>query len=384
MKIFKISNTSDFSELCGIIKPQKHGQEIMKTKAKLNYIFLKNIKNPAANILKQDALSIGAELVSTHSAILGGTDENNALLIANDKQLALLAKKEKIQDFKLKELANFLDEYLKQNNAPKPEIMGVLNFNDDSLYESSRTKTSELLSKCEQMINDGATYIDIGAVSSRPGSVYIGAEAEFARIKPIIDLLYQEKIFERVKLSLDSFDDKCLNYALERGFGLVNDISADLNLANLAKKHGASYCLMHKIGQPENMQENIEQKSRGRDILEIVDDFFALNLAKLKQMGIKNIILDIGIGFGKSAHENMVLIKHLEHFLRFNYPLLVGASRKSVINAYFPSSPSWRLAGSLFLHQQAVQNGASIIRTHDVYEHAQTLAMQTALNKIVF
>ena len=101
-------------------------------------------------------------------------------------------------------------------------------------------------------------------------------------------------------------------------------------------------------------------------------------------MGIKNIILDIGIGFGKSAHENMVLIKHLEHFLRFNYPLLVGASRKSVINAYFPSSPSWRLAGSLFLHQQAVQNGASIIRTHDVYEHAQTFAMQTALNKITF
>lgn len=384
MKIFKISNTSDFSELCGIIKPQKHGQEIMKTKAKLNYIFLKNIKNPAANILKQDALSIGAELVSTHSAILGGADENNALLIANDKQLALLAKKEKIQDFKLKELANFLDEYLKQNNAPKPEIMGVLNFNDDSLYESSRTKTSELLSKCEQMINDGATYIDIGAVSSRPGSVYIGAEAEFARIKPIIDLLYQEKIFERVKLSLDSFDEKCLNYALERGFSLVNDISADLNLANLAKKHGASYCLMHKIGEPKNMQENIEQKSRGRDILEIVDEFFALNLAKLKQMGIKNIILDIGIGFGKSAHENMVLIKHLEHFLRFNHPLLVGASRKSVINAYFPSSAPQRLAGSLFLHQQAVQNGASIIRTHDVYEHAQTFAMQTALNKITF
>ena len=384
MKIFKISNTSDFSELCGIIKPQQHGQEIMKTKAKLNYIFLKNIKNPAANILKQDALSIGAELVSTHSAILGGADENNALLIANDKQLALLAKKEKMQDFNLKELANFLDEYLKQNNAPKPEIMGVLNFNDDSLYESSRTKTSELLSKCEQMINDGATYIDIGAVSSRPGSVYIGAEAEFARIKPIIDLLYQEKIFERVKLSLDSFDEKCLNYALERGFSLVNDISADLNLANLAKKHGASYCLMHKIGEPKNMQENIEQKSRGRDILEIVDEFFALNLAKLKQMGIKNIILDIGIGFGKSAHENMVLIKHLEHFLRFNYPLLVGASRKSVINAYFPSSVPQRLAGSLFLHQQAVQNGASIIRTHDVYEHAQTLAMQTALNKIVF
>ena len=315
MKIFKISNTSDFSELCGIIKPQKHGQEIMKTKAKLNYIFLKNIKNPAANILKQDALSIGAELVSTHSAILGGADENNALLIANDKQLALLAKKEKIQDFKLKELANFLDEYLKQNNAPKPEIMGVLNFNDDSFYESSRTKTSELLSKCEQMINDGATYIDIGAVSSRPGSVYIGAEAEFARIKPIIDLLYQEKIFERVKLSLDSFDDKCLNYALERGFGLVNDISADLNLANLAKKHGASYCLMHKIGQPENMQENIEQKSRGRDILEIVDEFFALNLAKLKQMGIKNIILDIGIGFGKSPHENMVRAKVIKYIL---------------------------------------------------------------------
>lgn len=382
MKIFKISNSSDFSELCAIIKPQKNGEKIMQAKSHLNYIFIKDLKNPAANILKQDALSIGAELVSTHSAILGGKDENNALLMANDKQLALLAKKEKMQDFELKELAKFLDEILSQEKQPKPEIMGILNFNSDSFYEKSRTKESELLVKCEQMINDGASYIDVGAVSSRPGSVYIGAQAEFLRIKPIIDLLYKEKIFERVKLSLDSFDEKCLNYALERGFSLVNDISADLSLAALAQKYGASYCLMHKIGQPQNMQENIEEKSRERDILALVDEFFAINLAKLSQMGVKNIILDIGIGFGKSAHENLVLIKHLGHFLHFNYPLLVGASRKSVINAYFPSSAPQRLAGSLFLHQQAVQNGASIIRTHDVYEHAQTLAMQTALNKI--
>lgn len=382
MQIYKLSSNTDFTKLCALIGPEQTGIKLMSKKSKLHYIFLKDIKNPAANILKQDALSIGAELVCARVAILGGKDKNNALLIANDKQLALLAKKEKMQDFALKDLAKFLDDYLKQNAPAKPEIMGILNFNDDSFYEKSRTKQSELLNKCEQMINDGASYIDVGAVSSRPGSLYIGADAEFSRIKPIIDLLYNERIYEKTKLSLDSFDERCLNYALERGFNVVNDISADLSLASLAKKHGAKYCLMHKIGEPQNMQENIEQKAAKRDILALVDEFFASNLARLDEMNIKDVILDIGIGFGKSAHENMVLIKHLEHFLRFNKPLLVGASRKSVVNAYFQSTPNERLAGSLFLHAKAMQSGASIIRTHDVYEHSQLLAMQNAFDEI--
>lgn len=371
MKVFKVSKDNDFEVLCKDIKPHIAGLNIMKQKSALHFFYIKDIKKVAVNILKQDALSLGAELVTSKDSVFGGDELVNALLIVNDRQLALLSKKEAKQDFGLKDLAKFIEIEFKKPDMPS--IMGVLNFNDDSFNPSSRTTKNECISKIQKMIEDGAEYIDIGMISSRPGgvypgcSVYPGRDEEFSRVKPVIDEIYANKIYEKVKLSLDSFDEICLTYALERGFSMVNDITADLSLASLATKYNAEYCLMHKIGDPKTMQKDVKDC----DILSDVDEFFAKKLEICESLGVKKIFLDVGIGFGKTPRDNMILIKNLEHFLHFGYPLFVGASRKSVIDHYCKASVSERLPGTLFLHLKAFENGAKIIRVHDVLEHIQ-------------
>ncbi|GKH60578.1 dihydropteroate synthase [Campylobacter ureolyticus] len=375
MKIFKIDNKTNFNEICKFIKPEKTGEKIMEKKASLSFFYIKDIKDPAANILKQDALSIGAELVCQRSAILG-QGAGNALLIANDKQLASLAKKEALQDFGLKDLSKFIKkEFIKPK---KPEIMGVVNINEDSFNKASRVNTKTGIQRIEKQINDGASYIDLGGVSSRPGSKYCGRDEEFRRIKDIISEIYRLNLYEKAKFSLDSFDEYCLEYALNHGFTFINDISADLSLCKLAKKYNATYSLMHMKGDPTNMQKDPKYD----DLIDEIDEFFKVKLDEIYSYGVKDIVLDPGIGFGKSASDNLFLIKHLEHFLHFNLPLFVGASRKSVINYYSKSEVDERLAGSLYLHLKAYENGATIIRTHDVFEHSQMFKLHEAMNKI--
>lgn len=376
MKIFKIDGNGDFGNLCKDINPQTVGLNIMEKKSKLNFFYIKELKRAAANILKQDALSIGAELVTSKDSILGGSELENALLIATDKQIESLRKKEMVQDFGLKKLAQFLNNNFEKPKSP--EIMGVLNFNTDSFNPNSRTKIDDCIQRATQMISDGATYIDIGMVSSRPGSIYPGSEEEFRRVKPVIDLLFKEGLLCKAKFSLDSYDENCIAYALEHGFAMVNDITANCSLGALANKFGAEYCLMHMNGEPQTMQNNVEDC----DILSVVDEFFQKKLEICDKFGVKNIFLDVGIGFGKTAHDNMILIRHLEHFLHFGHPLLIGASRKSVINFYHPSDVKDRLAGTLFLHLKAYENGAKIIRVHDVFEHVQMFRINDVYKKL--
>ena len=375
MKIFKIDNKTNFNEICKFVKPEKIGEKLMKKKTSLNFFFIKDLKDPAANILKQDALSIGAELVCQRSAILG-QGAGNALLIANDKQLASLAKKEALQDFSLKNLSKFIKkDFIRPK---KPEIMGVVNINEDSFNKASRVNTKTGIQRIKKQINDGASYIDLGGVSSRPGSKYCGRDEEFRRIKDIISEIYRLNLYEKAKFSLDSFDEYCLEYALNHGFTFINDISADLSLCKLAKKYNATYSLMHMKGDPTNMQKDPKYD----DLIDEIDEFFKVKLDEIYSYGVKDIVLDPGIGFGKSASDNLFLIKHLEHFLHFNLPLFVGASRKSVINYYSKSEVDERLAGSLYLHLKAYENGATIIRTHDVFEHSQMFKLHEAMNKI--
>ncbi|MBF7042922.1 dihydropteroate synthase [Campylobacter volucris] len=377
MKIFKINPNTDFNEICNIIKPHKMGQKIMSQKSKIHFFLIKDIKAPAANILKQDALRVGAELI-THKEVILAKEYSNALLMATQEQIVKLIEKEKMQDFKLKELANFLK--FNFSKPKKAKLMGVININEDSFNPQSRAKESEVLQKITQFIEQGADYIDIGAVSSRPKSVYCGKEEEFKRLKNTLDMIYQENLYNQCIFSLDSFDEYCLEYALDRGFKLINDISGlkNENLAKLALKYKATYMLMHMQNTPQNMQDDPHYE----DVLAELDEFFAQKLAILERFGVKDVILDVGIGFGKSPWHNMMLIKHLEHFLHFEKELLIGASRKSVINAYFPSDVENRLAGSLYLHLEAFKNGASILRVHDIYEHKQMFELVKAMDEL--
>lgn len=375
MKIFKIDNKTDFSEICKNINPHKFGIKLMEKKKSLNYFYIKDIKAPAANILKQDALSIGAELVCDENVILG-QGLSNALLIANDKQIEILSKKELCQDFELKNVAKFLSFEFKKPS--KPLIMGVTNINQDSFNSQSRVDVKSGIKRIINHIENGASYIDLGGVSSRPGSKYCGRDEEFARIKDIIAEIYRLNLHQKAKFSLDSFDEYCLEYSLNHGFVMINDITGNTSLAKLASKYDAQYCLMHMLGEPTTMQESPKYD----DVVDEIDSFFAKKIEECIDNGCKKIVLDVGIGFGKRACDNLVLIKHLEHFLHFGYPLLVGANRKSVINAYFKSRVEDRLPGSLYLHLKAFENGATIIRTHDVYEHFQMFSLDSAMRNL--
>ena len=377
MKIYKLNCDINLSKLLQKIGVDKPGMEIMKKKKSEFLFYIKDISCGAANILKQDALSIGAELAVPMGAPNCKNEIFDALLLCNKKQLEILSKKELTQPFKLKELAKQLKVFI---NLPKfpLKIMGVINANDDSFFEGSRFKGKEAIKQIENMITSGAKIIDIGGVSSRPGSEYVGVEEELRRVKPIIDEIYKSKLYEKAIFSIDTFESEVLEYALDRGFKIANDITGLENdeYAKLAAKYNASVVIMHKKGTPKDMQKNPFYENV---ILE-VDEFFSKRIEKAKSFGVKDIILDVGIGFGKRLEDNVALIKHMEHFLHFGYELLIGASRKSMIDMIMnqkgiTTTPNDRLPGTLALHLEAVRNGASIVRCHDVKEHFQALSV---------
>lgn len=376
MKCLKLNPNTDFDLLCSLVSPHKMGQKIMQKKSKLHFIFIENLSAPAANILKQDALRVGAELVTHKEVITGRVGASSALLIANEEQMIKLAIKEKQQDFGLKILAKFLQKTF--TKPQKVRLMAVMNVNDDSFNPQSRVNPQNAQQKLEELLSLEPDFIDVGAVSSRPGSLYCGREEEFARLKRVLDLIDAKNYHQKSIFSLDSFDAYCVEYALNKGFKFINDITGlqDVALAGLARRYGAGYCLMHMQNSPHDMQDNPHYDN----VLLELEDFFAQRLELLE--GVE-VVLDVGIGFGKRAAHNMLLIKHLEHFLHFERPLLVGASRKSFIDAHFKSAVEERLAGSLYLHLRAHENGASIIRTHDLKEHKQLFALHQAYEGVI-
>jgi len=375
VKVYRLNCSVDLGKVLQKLGVDKAGIEIMKKKKSEYLFYIKDIPCGAANILKQDALSISAELAVPMGVPNCKKDLFDAVLICNKKQLETLCKKELSQPFKLKDLAKQLSEFLSTPSYPL-KIMGVVNANEDSFFEKSRFQGINAVKKIESMIEEGAKIIDIGGVSSRPGSVYPGREEELKRIKPIVDTIYKTKLYEKAVFSIDTFDAEVLKYALDRGFKIANDITGleSDEYAKTAGKYNATVVIMHKKGTPADMQKNPFYENV---ILE-VDEFFKNRIQKAKEFGIKDIVLDVGIGFGKRLEDNVALIKHMEHFLHFGYELLIGASRKSMIDMIMQkeslkTDPDERLPGTLALHIEAVRNGASIVRCHDVKEHFQAL-----------
>ncbi|MEA1916497.1 MAG: dihydropteroate synthase [Campylobacterota bacterium] len=380
MKIEHISNEIDTKKYLHQIGVDSGGVSVLSAKMKLEFFHIKDLHVGAANILKQDALSIGADLAVPKGTILAEHPRVNAILIATRRQLQKLAKKELAQPFGLKELAKEIENFLHVKRFKSVKIMGIINANSDSFYSQSRFKADEATAKIESMISDGADIIDIGALSSRPNAQEISEDEEFERISPIIDSIYENKIFNYAKFSVDSYAPKVVEYALSLGFSIVNDIRGleDDKICELVASYKAQAIIMHMQNRPHNMQENPQYDS----ILTDISNFFTKRIEKAKSFGVEDIVLDVGVGFGKSLEHNLMLIKHLEHFEKFSLPLLVGASRKSLINQISSSNVEDRLPGTIALHVEAIKNGASIIRVHDVKEHLQALNVLNALKTI--
>ncbi len=356
------------------------GLNIMSAKAQLYIVSITGLKSAGANVLKQDALSVGADLAVPKGTVMATKEYVDCLLIGSKKHFRILSQKELTQPFGLKEVAHQLQIILKTEKPRHCKVMGVINANDDSFFKESRFKEKDALAKIEMMIADGAEIIDIGGVSSRPGSVEVSAQEELERVRPLIDLLEGSALLEKAQFSIDTFQPMVARYALERGFHIINDIRGleSDELCEVIAEFDATAIIMHMQGRPENMQENPQYG----DILDEIYTFFQARIAKAHEYGIKSIILDVGIGFGKSLEDNLMLLTHLEHFLRLRKQLLIGASRKSLIDKIDPSAVSERLGGTLALHLAAARNGAAIVRVHDVKEHVQALKVQKALQNI--
>lgn len=262
----------------------------------------------------------------------------------------------------------------------KPIIMGIINATPDSFYDGGKhfNNIDAILHTTEQMLNEGATIIDIGGMSSRPNATIIPPKEELKRTIPAIERI--AKNFPNALISIDTLHSQVAYEAVQAGACLVNDISAggsiDPNLLPTVAALQVPYILMHSKGTPSNMAQLTDYNN----VMKEITLFFSKKINQCTQLGIKDIILDIGIGFAKNIQQNFFLLKNLQHFAHFELPLLVGISRKSLIWKTLQNTPSDCLNGSTVLHTLSLQNGAQILRTHDVKACNETIKLIEAYN----
>lgn len=251
-----------------------------------------------------------------------------------------------------------------------PKVMGILNLTPDSFYDGGRWKTDSYLQQAEQMIRDGAAIIDVGGMSSRPGSDFVSEAEELERVLKPIEAIVRN--FPEIIVSIDTWRANVAEAAASAGVHLINDISAggfDEHLLPMVAKLGLPYILMHIQGTPKTMQENPQYD----DIQTEVMDFFIAKLNKIRQLGIKDVILDLGFGFGKTLEQNYSLLAGMHNFQLLGLPILAGVSRKSMICKALKINPAEALNGTTAAHVLALAHGAKILRVHDVKEAVETI-----------
>ncbi|HNL38231.1 MAG: dihydropteroate synthase [Saprospiraceae bacterium] len=261
----------------------------------------------------------------------------------------------------------------------RPQVMGILNVTPDSFFDGGRYgDPSHALRQAEKMIRDGASILDVGGASSRPGAAEVPEEEETRRVLPVIEALSAE--FPDTIVSVDTWRAGVALTAAEAGAGIINDISAgnlDENLLTAVAKIQAPYVLMHMQGAPATMQANPQYEDVVTDVL----DFFLEKTAVLRALGIRDIVLDPGFGFGKNLEHNYLLLNNLSTFSAVTgLPVLAGLSRKSMICKVLKVNPEHALNGTTALHMVALQQGARILRAHDVREAREVIQLWEAVD----
>ena len=258
-------------------------------------------------------------------------------------------------------------------NLERPRVMGILNVTPDSFYDGGRYSDEKaVLQQTEKMLEAGATFIDIGAYSSRPGAQDISEGEELRRIEPMITSIVDR--FPEIILSADTFRSTVARTSLEAGATMVNDISGgdlDDNMMKTVAEFKVPYIMMHMKGKPQTMTEHTSYD----DILMEIRYAFSEKLAKARQLKIDDIILDPGFGFSKTLSQNFKLLKNLHLFQVFEVPLLVGVSRKSMVYKALNTSADEALNGTTALHMYALEQGAKILRVHDVQEAMECIRL---------
>ena len=251
--------------------------------------------------------------------------------------------------------------------------MGILNLTPDSFYDGGKHSSGDtILKNTEDMLKDGADIIDIGAVSTRPGALYVSEEEELKRLLDNVASISKE--FPDAIISIDTWRSNVARKTIDAGAHMINDISGgtfDNRMLDTIADLQVPYILMHIHGTPENMQINPIET----DVIKKVSGFFAEQLVNLDEKGVKQIILDPGFGFGKSLSSNYSLLKGLDLIRKDNLPVLAGISRKSMINKVLNITPDKALTGTITLNTIALLNGANILRVHDVKEAKEAISL---------
>ncbi|PKV52611.1 dihydropteroate synthase [Aquimarina sp. MAR_2010_214] len=257
-----------------------------------------------------------------------------------------------------------------------PKVMGILNLTPDSFYDGGKYKNEdEILQQVEQMLVEGATFIDLGAYSSRPGADHITIEEEKKRILPIVSLLLNK--FPEILLSIDTFRSEIAKSCIEIGAALINDISAgnlDKNMIPTIGTIRVPYIMMHMKGTPKTMKS----LNHYDNLIHEMNIYFAEKIAEARKHGVNDIIIDPGFGFAKDTHQNFDLLKNLKLLEVHSLPILAGVSRKSMIYKTLNSAPQEALNGTTSLNTIALLNGATILRVHDVKEAVECIHLVDA------
>ncbi|MFD2550243.1 dihydropteroate synthase [Bizionia sediminis] len=260
-----------------------------------------------------------------------------------------------------------------------PKVMGILNLTPDSFYDGGKYKnTSQALHQVETMLNQGATFIDVGAYSSKPNASYISQADELQRLIPVLETII--KTFPDILLSVDTFRSEIAKQSILAGAAIINDISAgklDTNMLQVVGQLKVPYIMMHMRGTPQTMQTLTEYTNLVKDILY----YFSERIQAAHAQQISDIIIDPGFGFAKTREQNFELLSQLQHFKTLEKLLLVGVSRKSMIYKTLQNTPNEALNGTTVLNTVALQKGARILRVHDVKEAMECISLTNALNK---
>lgn len=350
---------------------------------------LQGVRTPAALILKEEMLSKGGDAAIHRDCITGKVDRSDVLLMGSEAVFNRVTADLHAQPFSLPGIADEIRKAIKNYHgrpavpqlpsiAERTLIMGILNVTPDSFSDGGQYQDAEsAIRHCIQMAEDGADVIDIGGESSRPGSEPVSADQELSRVIPVIEALANQI---EIPISIDTYKPEVARAALDAGASIINDITglADERMRSLAAERKVPAIIMHMKGTPRNMQENPEYD----DVVSEIMAFFRERIALAVEAGLPEeyLIIDPGIGFGKTLEHNLEIIRNLADFKTLGRPILIGTSRKAFIgNILGGLPPTERLQGTAATVAISIMNGANIVRVHDVKEMSKVAKMADAL-----
>ena len=396
VRVTRVSTVAGAARLISATGADPCSVAAMASKAVARAVYIEAIDNRAANIIKQEMLSLGGEAAVSRDVSIFKKSVSGVAVFGTLRQLGLLTGKLSHQPFGLKtaavEIARALLNYDAGNftflcagkkivMGGRPLVMGILNVTPDSFSDGGKfSDPGRAVEHALSMIEDGAVFIDVGGESTRPGARPVSQNEEIRRIVPVISAVARRT---KAVVSVDTYKPGVARAALDAGACIVNDITGlrhgNGKMAQVASRYKAGVIIMHMQGTPRTMQKSPRYRDVAGDIIEFLNGRIAF--AEANGISSGHIMVDPGIGFGKTLEHNLAILRRLEEFKVTGRPIVVGASRKSFIGAILGGVPALeRREGSIASALAAYSGGASVLRVHDVKETAQALSVAAAIN----